>query len=191
MLVLSSLCHIVRRHSFLFSSLYHLLIPFLLFIFFYPWWTFFPLPSNNRNPGTPCRDSTKYQVTEPHVVASVHYISCSWVDSNFGSEMINICRTYVYMLKLFLMFVLRERDTVWVGKGQREGDAESEADSRLQAPSHQHRARCGAQTRSREIVTWAEVGRPTDRATEAPHVYMFSKSNRFIKTPGLSKHWCE
>ena len=40
--------------------------------------------------------------------------------------------------------------------------------SRLQALSYQHRARCGAQLKNHEIMTWADVGCLTDWATQAP-----------------------
>ena len=45
--------------------------------------------------------------------------------------------------------------------------------SRLQALSHQPRAWRGARTQEREIVTWAEVGRSTDWATQAPQNSVF------------------
>ena len=48
------------------------------------------------------------------------------------------------------------------GGAEREEDIESEAGSRLQALSCQHRARVGLETTKPGIVTWAEVGRLTD-----------------------------
>ena len=53
-----------------------------------------------------------------------------------------------------------------MGKGQREGDTESEAGSRLWAVGTEPDA--GLELTDREIITWAEVGRPTDWATQAP-----------------------
>ena len=47
-----------------------------------------------------------------------------------------------------------------------EGDTESEAGSRLQAVSTEPDA--GLELTNREIMTWAEVGRSTDWATQAP-----------------------
>ena len=53
------------------------------------------------------------------------------------------------------------------GEGaEREGDTESEAGSRLWAISPEPDA--GLELTDREIVTWAEVGRLTNWATQAP-----------------------
>ena len=52
------------------------------------------------------------------------------------------------------------------GGAEREGDTELEAGSRLWAISPEPDA--GLEPADREIVTWAEVGRPTDWATQAP-----------------------
>ena len=51
---------------------------------------------------------------------------------------------------------------------EREGDTESETGSRLRAVSTEPDA--GLKLTDCEIMTWAEVGRLTDRATQAPHV---------------------
>ena len=51
-------------------------------------------------------------------------------------------------------------------RAEREGDTESEAGSRLWAVSPEPDA--GLELTDREIVTWAEVGRLTDWATQAP-----------------------
>ena len=50
---------------------------------------------------------------------------------------------------------------------EREEGTESKAGSRLRAVSTEPDA--GLELTDREITTWAEVGRPTDRATQAPH----------------------
>ena len=52
------------------------------------------------------------------------------------------------------------------GRAEREGDAESEAGSRLRAVSTEPDV--GLEPTDREIVTGAEVGRSTDWATQAP-----------------------
>ena len=52
------------------------------------------------------------------------------------------------------------------GGAEREGDTESEAGSRLWAISPEPDA--GLELTDREMVTWAEVGRLTDWATQAP-----------------------
>ena len=61
------------------------------------------------------------------------------------------------------------------GGAEREGDTESETGSRLWAVSTEPNA--GLELTDREIVTWAEVGCPTDWATQAPQNSQFlSKS---------------
>ena len=52
------------------------------------------------------------------------------------------------------------------GGSEREGDTELETGSRLWAVSREPDA--GLELTDREIVTWAEVGRLTDWATQAP-----------------------
>ena len=59
-----------------------------------------------------------------------------------------------------------ERQSMSGGGAEREGDTESEAGSRLWAVSTEPDA--GLELTNREIVTWAEVGRSTDWATQAP-----------------------
>ena len=67
---------------------------------------------------------------------------------------------------------MRDRDRVWVGGGaEREGDTESEAGSRLWAVSTEPNA--GLKPTNREIMTWAEVGRLTDWATQVPQGHNF------------------
>ena len=66
---------------------------------------------------------------------------------------------------MFIYFWDRERQSM-NGGGQGEGDTESETGSRLWAVSTEPDV--GLELTDREIVTWAEVGRLTDRATQAP-----------------------
>ena len=63
---------------------------------------------------------------------------------------------------------MKERETEWEpGRGrEREGDAESKATSRLRAVSTEPDT--GLEPTNREIMAWAEVGRSTDRAPQAP-----------------------
>ena len=64
----------------------------------------------------------------------------------------------------------RERQSTSRGGAEIEGDTESEAGSRLWAVSTEPDA--GLQLMNHEIVTWAEVGRLTDWATQAhPHPF--------------------
>ena len=61
------------------------------------------------------------------------------------------------------------------GGAEREGDTESEAGSRLWAISPEPDA--GLKLTDREIVTWAEVGRSTDWATQVPPELLFKKEH--------------
>ena len=56
-----------------------------------------------------------------------------------------------------------------VGEGQREGDTEADAGSRLWAVSTEPKA--GLELTSCEIMTWAEAGHSTNWATQAPFEY--------------------
>ena len=69
----------------------------------------------------------------------------------------------------FIYFSERERERQSVsGRGaERGGDTESEAGFRLRAASTEPDA--GLEPTNREIMTWAEVERSTDWATQAPH----------------------
>ena len=67
---------------------------------------------------------------------------------------------------MFIYFWDRERQSMNGGGSDREGDTESEEGSRLWAVSTEPDA--GLELKDREIMTWAEVGRPTDWATQAP-----------------------
>ena len=67
---------------------------------------------------------------------------------------------------MFIYFWDRERQSMSGGGAEREGDTESEADSRLWAVSTEPDT--GLELTDREIMTWAEVGCLTDRATQAP-----------------------
>ena len=55
------------------------------------------------------------------------------------------------------------------GGAEREGDTESEAGSRLWAVSTESEA--GLELMDPEIMTWAQVGRLTDWATQAPLIH--------------------
>ena len=64
------------------------------------------------------------------------------------------------------------------GAAEREGDTESETGSRLWAVSTEPNA--GLELTDREIMTWAEVGRLTDQATQAPFMWHFFNILHFI-----------
>ena len=65
-----------------------------------------------------------------------------------------------------------------MGEGQREGDTESETGSRLRAVSTEPDA--GLELTDSEIVTWAEVQRSINWATQAPQL-------NHLETDGMIK----
>ena len=73
---------------------------------------------------------------------------------------------------MFIYF-WKERETHSVSRGgaERQGDTDSEVGSRLWAVSTEPDA--GLELTNREIMTWAEVGRLTDGATQAPQNWFF------------------
>ena len=72
---------------------------------------------------------------------------------------------------MFIYVWETERDRARMAEGQREGDTESETGSRLRAVSTEPDV--GLELTDREIMTWAEVGRLTDQATQAPLCIIF------------------
>ena len=74
---------------------------------------------------------------------------------------------------MFIYFLEKERQSANGGGAEREGDTESEAGSRLWAVSTEPDT--GLKLTNREIMTWAEVGHPTEWATQAPLKDMFLK----------------
>ena len=82
----------------------------------------------------------------------------------------------LFFFLIFLMFIYfwdRERQSASGGGAEREGDTESETGSRLWAVSTEPDA--GLEPTNHEIMTWAEVGRLTDWATQAPPKVAFFK----------------
>ena len=67
---------------------------------------------------------------------------------------------------MFIYFWDRERQSMSGGGAEREGDTESEAGSRLWAVSTEPDV--GLELTDREIMTWVEVRRLTNWATQAP-----------------------
>ena len=71
------------------------------------------------------------------------------------------------------------------GRGrEKEGDTESEADSRLRAVSTGPDA--GLEPTNREIMTWAEVGRLTDWATQASLI-TFERQRQSVSWGGAER----
>ena len=75
------------------------------------------------------------------------------------------------VFSIYLFLREKERQSVSRGRGgtEREGDAESEAGSRLHAASTESDA--GLKLMNREIMTRAQVGCLTDRATHVPLIF--------------------
>ena len=90
--------------------------------------------------------------------------------------------TYMISILIFfnVLFIFERQSTSREG-AEREGDTESKAGSRLWVVSTEPNA--GLKLTSCEIMTWAEVGRSTGWATQAPPVM----SNLEIDAHWLSK----
>ena len=67
---------------------------------------------------------------------------------------------------MFIYFWDNARDRVQAAEGQTEGDTESKAGSRLWVISTEPNV--GLELTNCKIMTWAEVGRLTNWATQAP-----------------------
>ena len=78
----------------------------------------------------------------------------------------NVCVKWYVVLFFFFNVYLFFKESMSGGRAEREGDTESEAGSRLQAVSTEPNV--GLELTNRENMTWAEVRRLTDGATQAP-----------------------
>ena len=76
---------------------------------------------------------------------------------------------YYYFYYFNAYFWERQRQNASGLGAEREGDTKSEAGSRFRAVGTEPDA--GLELTSCEIMTWAEVGRPTDWATQAPVLF--------------------
>ena len=81
---------------------------------------------------------------------------------------------------MFIYFWERKRQSVSRGGAAREGGTESEAGSRLWAVSTQPDA--GLELMNHEIMTWAEVGRLTDWATQGPWNFLFQSHSTKLQS---------
>ena len=103
----------------------------------------------------------------------------------------------ILFLLFFLTFIYfwnREIQSMNRGGAEREGDTESETGSRLWAVSTEPDA--GLKLMDREIMTWAEVGRLTVPATQAPlcffififfNVYLFLRQRQSMNGGGSER----
>ena len=87
---------------------------------------------------------------------------------------------------VYLFLRQRETEHEW-GRGRERG--RHRIRSRLQAPRHQPRARRGARTHGPRDRDLAEVGRPTDCATQAPGKLRFLKSDCHTRRCVWSPAW--
>ena len=92
------------------------------------------------------------------------------------SWLLNFILFYCHFFNVYLFLRERERQSISRGGAEREGDTESEAGSRLRAVSTEPIA--GLEPTDREIMTWAEVGHPTDWATQAPQRLFIFETER-------------
>ena len=79
----------------------------------------------------------------------------------------------IKFLKMFIYFWETETECEPGRVREREGDTASKAGSRLWAVSTE--PNMGLELMDCEVMTWAEVGRPTDWATQAPQDFGFQK----------------
>ena len=93
-------------------------------------------------------------------------LKCGYQGPKFVSLFHLICVNLFIYFNIYLFLRQRETEHEWGRVREREGDTESETGSRLWAVSTEPDA--GLELTNREIMTWAEVGRLTDWATQAP-----------------------
>ena len=76
-----------------------------------------------------------------------------------------------FFFNAYFWETVRETEYEWGRGREREGDTESEAGSRLWAVNTEPNV--GLELTNREILTWAEVGRLTNWAIQAPQSALF------------------
>ena len=114
---------------------------------------YFSAPSSLSSPQTP--------IMHMFVCLVVSYRSCKFC-------------SFLFLKKIFfnVYLFLRERERgKWGRDTEREGDPESEAGSRLRAVSTEPDV--GLELMNHEIMTWAEVRRSTNWATQVPRFCSF------------------
>ena len=97
-----------------------------------------------------------------------------------------------FLKKIFfnVYLVLRQRQSMSRVGAEREGDIESETGSWLWAVSTEPYA--DLEPMNSEIVTWAEVRRPTDWDTQAPRIFLWKQHVFIVKNKvgsNKSKKW--
>ena len=78
------------------------------------------------------------------------------------------CVFFCFLIFFLTFMYFWDRDTAWTGEGPRE----RETQNLKQAPGSERVSTepdAGLELTDCKIMTWAEVGRPADWATQAPH----------------------
>ena len=88
------------------------------------------------------------------------------------------------MLKVYL-FILREKESTIRGRAERHGERERIL-SRLHTVSAE--PNMGLELTNREIMTWAEVGRSTDWAIQAPLIFPFKQNMSVLASVCMHVH---
>ena len=92
----------------------------------------------------------------------------TWLDE-FFDIMWHFYFYFIFILKVVLcLFIFERQRETEHEQGRGRERRRHRIGSKLQALSCQHRARCGVERTDCEIMTWAEVRRLTDWATQAP-----------------------
>ena len=102
-----------------------------------------------------------------------------WIPFSFYRVSFFLMFIYFKKFLMFIYFWGRERQSMNGGGSEREGDTQN----RKQAPGSELSARSptrGSNSTDRETMTWAEVGRSTDWATQVPLYNIFKSSGEII-----------
>ena len=86
--------------------------------------------------------------------------------------------SYLFFVNVYSFLIQRDKSASW-GGAEREGGTESEAGARPWAVRTEPDA--GLELTDREIMTWAEVGRSSDWATQVPPQFFFNWSVVYIR----------
>ena len=159
-------------------------IQFVSPVQFLPWACSLPTPSICLGCPAKSLECSLFSYVHPFLISYIlpdweEVVSDRWWVT--GSQLLSVCNALGTVGNLYAVFnntpikkkfffnvylFLRERQSVSRGEAEREGDTESEAGSRPWAVSTEPDT--GLKPTNHEIMTWAEVRRPTDWATQVP-----------------------
>ena len=125
---------------------------------------------------TACHIPQKHEAHSNEALKMVFYIMfrAQWTAGFFS----------FFFFLMFIYFWQIEKQRMNRGGAEREGDTESVADSRLWVVRTEPDT--GLEVTDREIMTWAEVGRSTDWATQAPQQDFFQELRLWNFKPCLT-----